>query len=533
MLLISTQFLFAQDSLKTNVFNVEKVLKPMLSESIKIQSNPNPEVPEIKTPVFEYVNIPDTTHKTTPTIYTIKPLSMGTSLLPKLKNNYTKFGYGNLNTPLFEVYLNTVRNKEWQAGVFAKHLSSNPQGYKTFSDNVIEGFAKKFTPTSVIDADVNYFRKNAYLYGFPLGGPSPDDNVRQLFQTFELKGAYSNIVRDSVSMLYKIGAAYYNFSDSHGIGENDFKLYGDFTKNIQGNPLEVKTQLNISDVKNSIGDYQRSYFDLNPRYTLKMDVLYLKLGFNSTFYSDSSSSNLYFFPVAEAGYAIVQKSLTAFGGITGDVKRNTYRSVANENPFVRDLDFKNTVNNFEFYGGFKGQLGAQTSFVIKASWRSISNLLYYAVDSAKYNSQTVKYDTKSVSVANIKGEVSHEFDDKFRLSFTANYYSYSLDIPHPYSLPTFETKINLMYNIGDMFILKADVFTMNQRYALLMGANGTSTDVTLKGLVDLNAGIDFRYTKTVTVFLNVNNITNNMYQRWYTTYPSYGFNLLGGLAVTF
>jgi len=108
-----------------------------------------------------------------------------------------------------------------------------------------------------------------------------------------------------------------------------------------------------------------------------------------------------------------------------------------------------------------------------------------------------------------------------------------LDIPHPYSLPTFETKINLMYNIGDMFILKADVFTMNQRYALLMGANGTSTDVTLKGLVDLNAGIDFRYTKTVTVFLNVNNITNNMYQRWYTTYPSYGFNLLGGLAVTF
>jgi hypothetical protein len=533
MLLISSNFVFAQDSLKTNVFNVDKVLKPILSESMKIQSNPNPEVPEIKTPVFEYANIPDTIHKATSTIYTIKPLSMGTSLLPKLKNNYTKFGYGNLNTPLFEVYLNTVRNKEWQAGIFAKHLSSNPSGYNTFSNNVIEGFAKKFSSTSVLDLDVNYCRKNAYLYGFQPENPSPNSSdIQQLFQTIEAKGSFSNIVKDSVSMLYKIGAGFYNFSDSHGISENDFKVFGDFKKLIDNNPLEVKTQLNITDVKNSTTDYQRVYFDLNPRYTLKMDELYLRLGFNSTFYSDSSNSNLFFFPVAEAGYSLITKSLIGFAGITGDVKRNTYRSIINQNPFVRDLDFKNTVNNFELYGGFKGQLGAQTSFSLQASWKSVQNQLFYAIDSAKYNSQMVYYDTKSISIVNLKGEISHEFADQFRMSLTANYYNYSTTISHPYALPTFETKLNLMYNIGDKFILKADIFTMNQRYALVMGTNG-NTDVTLKGLVDLNAGIDYRYSKTVSVFLNLNNLTNNMYQRWYITYPSYGFNLIGGLAVTF
>ena len=532
MLLLSTNLLQAQDSLKANVFNVDKVLKPMLSESIKIQSNPNPEVPEIKNPVFEYVNIPDTIHRTTPTIYTIRPLSMGTSLLPKLKNNYTKFGFGNIYSPLLEVYLNSVRNKELQAGVFAKHFSSNPGGYNAFSTNTVEGFVKKFSPTGVLEGDVNYYRNNVFLYGFQPEYLAPaKSDVRQLFNTFELKGSYSNIVKDSSSILYKVGFNYYNFSDAYDTSENDFKVYADILKTFQGNPLEVKVQLNITDLKKSSVDYQRVYFDLNPRYTFKFDAFYLKVGFNSTIFSDSVTKKPFFFPVVETGYALIPKSLTAFGGITGDLKRNTYRSIETENPFVRNTAYNNTINNFEIYGGFKGQLGPQTSFVLKASWKTVQNQLFYAVDSSRYNAQSVFFDS-TTSITNLKAELTHEFGDQFRIALTVNYYSYDLKIAHPYSRPTFETKLNAMYNIGDLFILKADIFTMNQRYAKVYGANGSSSDVLLKGLIDLNMGIDFRSSKTITFFLNFNNITNNTYQRWYG-YNSYGWNLIGGMAVTF
>ncbi len=528
LLLISTDLLHAQDSLKTNVFNVDKVLKPMLSESIKIQSNPNPEVPEIKIPLFEYANIPDTIHKTSLTIYTIKPLSMGTSLLPKLKNNYTKIGYGNINSPMMEVYLNTVRDKEIQAGVFAKHFSANPAGYNTFSNNTIEGFVKKFSPVSVIDADVNYTRNNAYLYGFQ---PELNSDARQLFQTFDFKASYSNIIKDSLGLLYKIGFGYYNFFDSHDLNENDFKLFADLSKPIQGNPLDVKIQLDIIDLKKIAVDYQRVYFDFNPRYTLKIDALYLMLGFNSTIFSDSVTKKPFIFPVVEAGYTLIPKSLTAFGGITGDLKRNTYRSIATENLFVRNMGYNNTVNQFEVYGGFKGQLGPQTSFVLRAGWKRVQNQLFYAIDSSKYYSQSVFFDTIT-SITNLKAEITHEFDDKFRMALTVNYYNYNTQIALPYSRPTFETKLNAMYNIGDKFILKADIFTMDKRNTVILGSNGSTTPVTLNGIVDLNMGIDYRYNKTVSVFVNFNNITNNTYQRWYG-YNVYGFNLIGGLAVTF
>ena len=100
----------AQDTLRTNGYDVIKDFKPTLTDIIKIASNPNPEVPEVTAPKLEYT-LPNIIHKAEPTLYTIKPLSMGTALLPKLRSNFFKLGYGNYGSPLLEGYLNTVRNK--------------------------------------------------------------------------------------------------------------------------------------------------------------------------------------------------------------------------------------------------------------------------------------------------------------------------------------------------------------------------------------------------------------------------------------
>src|SRR6478735_5456500 len=121
----------AQDTLRTDVVDVVKAFKPILSESIKIQSNPNPEIPETKKPTITY-DIPEKRMEGNPTLYTIKPLSLGTALLPKLKHNYTKLGYVTYNTPLIETYLMSGRNRKVQGGFFFKHLSSNPEGDRSF-----------------------------------------------------------------------------------------------------------------------------------------------------------------------------------------------------------------------------------------------------------------------------------------------------------------------------------------------------------------------------------------------------------------
>jgi hypothetical protein len=128
-----------QDSLDDGLtVNIKYV--PTLSESIKIPVNPNPEQPQSVKPTFTY-KIPDLNTETTPTIYTIKPISLGNILLPKLRNNYFRFGFGNYATPLVEGYINSMRNKTWNNGFFFKHLSSKgDRDFNNFSNNISNTF---------------------------------------------------------------------------------------------------------------------------------------------------------------------------------------------------------------------------------------------------------------------------------------------------------------------------------------------------------------------------------------------------------
>ncbi len=534
LLLASAMHSFAQDSLRTDVVDVVKAFKPILSESIKIQSNPNPEIPVTQTPKIAY-SIPEKRMDGNPTLYTIKPLSLGTSLLPKLKNNYTRLGYGNYNTPLFETYLMSGRNKNVEAGLFFKHLSSNPDGDRSFSNNTLYAFGKRFLPKGILSSDVYYYRNAVNLYGVKREGTAiSEDDIQNKFQTIDAKVAYQNILKDTSKLSYRMEGNYYRFftSTQADVSEDNFKVYGIFGKRISGNPLDVKMGVEIISLKTPTLDYNRNYVDINPRYRLNMNALYINLGFNSTFFGDTSGTTFHFFPVAEAGYGIIKNSLTAYVGITGNVQRNTFRSIASENPFIRSLSLDNTINKFELYGGFKGIISPQTSFNIHASLANMQNMLFYVSDSTKLYSQSTVYDNGNSSVFNLKTELNHEFADVFLFGFVMNYYKYSLTIDAPFSRPTFTTQWNIGYNMGSKFLWKIQATTMNKRDSRTLLDNNRFEDLTLKGFVDLNLGLDYRYTKNVSLFMNVNNITNNQYQRW-ANLPVYGINVLAGLTVSF
>ena len=137
-------------------------------------------------------------------------------------------------------------------------------------------------------------------------------------------------------------------------------------------------------------------------------------------------------------------------------------------------------------------------------------------------------------VTTLTGEINYQFSEKIRLAATGNIYGYKVSgLSKAPQLPTTDLRINGTYNIGDKFLLKTDIYFMNQRYAYIADpiASPIGKFEKMKSLLDLNLGIDYRYSKTVSLFLNVNNITANRYMRWYN-YRVYGINVHGGLAFT-
>ena len=49
---------------------------------------------------------------------------------------------------------------------------------------------------------------------------------------------------------------------------------------------------------------------------------------------------------------------------------------------------------------------------------------------------------------------------------------------------------------------------------------------------DLNAGAEFRITKNFNLWVQLNNLLNDKYQRW-NQYEVFGFSILGGITYSF
>jgi hypothetical protein len=515
------------DTIKTDIIDVIKPFKAVLSEALKIPSNPNPEVPETTTPELVY-KLPELRHSDVPTLYTIKPLSLGTQLLPKTKNNYTRMGYGNYQMPLFEVYMNTKRNRDYQLGTFIKHLSADGGNMQQFSNNTASIYGKRFIDNGIIDADLLYHRNVVNLYGAKRDDLTQGNMLRNQFDLIDANVSYGNVQKDTSKLTYKVGVNYYNYALNNNFSENNFKLSGNFRKSLDGNPINVYTavQLNQSNILDT--GYNRTFVDINPDYTLNINNRFkILLGFNSTTFVDSAGTKFHFFPKADVSYQIIPRAFTVFGGITGNLQRHTLRSITTENPFMRGIGFENTLNQFETYGGIRGIISPQTSFTVRASYATIKNMLFFGADSVIFSQHTI-YDASAAGLTTITAELNHDFYDHFHFAFNMNYFGYDLSINAPYSRPTFITATNLWYNISSKFLVRGEVYTWNSRSILISNVE----EQNMKGFVDLNLGFEYRYSKTVALFLNINNLANNKYERWFNL-PVYGFNIMGGLGVSF
>lgn len=530
---------FAQKDSLDDGLTVNIKYVPTLSESIKIPVNPNPEQPNRVKPTFTY-KIPDLNTPTTPTIYTIKPISLGNALLPKLSNNYFRFGFGNYATPLAEGYINSVRNKTWNNGFFFKHLSSNgDRDFNNFSNNTLAAHSKRFFDKSILNVAAMYHRNVVYNYGYSLHDSikPKEDTLKNIYNTFDLNLSLENLKNDSFSLAYKFDLNYYFQSNNYDLAEHNFKLAGTLSKTISNMPFSLYTGINsISNISNS-NTLQRTAFMFNPRINLEDEMYYIKAGFNYTYFTDSleSTNPNHFYPVGEAAYHVVPKVFTVLAGINGNYSINTFRSINAENPFVRNFEFKNTNNKFEMYAGLKGHIAKGLNYFLQGSIANLTNMIFYVRDSSSF--QKLIYDNKNITLTSFMADISYQAGEKWRVGLVSKFYSYSMgELQNAYSRPNTEVKLNSTFNIGDKILLRADVFYVGERKGGITnpttGNKDNVTEIKLDPFVDMNFGIDYRYNKNVSVFLNFNNMAAVRYMR-FTNYDVYGFNALGGVTLTF
>jgi hypothetical protein len=156
------------------------------------------------------------------------------------------------------------------------------------------------------------------------------------------------------------------------------------SKLLAGNYLKVVLLADHSVYKPDSGLLNRTFVSLSPSYSLKDKKWFLNLGLGLTYYNDTAEEKMYVFPRVEFNYRI-DSNHTASVGMTGDYRKNSYRSLSEENPFISDeITLKNTINQFELHAGIRGRLSNKLSYFAAYRYSLVQNLHFFVTDSTAF-----------------------------------------------------------------------------------------------------------------------------------------------------
>lgn len=535
------RLIHAQTNLKDIELKAKSEFEPTIKDAVKFS-----DLPEITDTVKKISNINyGIQSKPIFSKYEVMPIDaakMQNEPLSKLYRSLLKLGFGTYTTPYGEFWINSLRTKDLVYGVHLKHLSSSSHlkdvGYSGFSDNEGEVFAKKFYKKHTLNAGLNYKRNVSHFYGFDTTKNDVAKSfIRQRYQLIEPTVKLQSHYTDSSKINHQISLGYYNLTDLYKVAENNIKLNSLLNTYINKERLFVAVDVDYFNHKKSNDTLNNTIIRLNPYFETKGKNWSADIGVNTAIdiFSDTRGTKFYFYPQINAQYDIYEHYVIPYIGLNGGLQKNSVRSLSSENPFITsDLNFVNSNTRYNVFGGLKGNLSSNMSYDTKASYKSVDNMHFFVIDYSDVTTMDNKFKViyDDATVLNVSGQLKYQHKEKLHFIAKGNYYSYKTkNLERAYHRPDYDLTFSTIYNLKSKFIIKGDIFAIGKQFALTEVYKNnvyTTETISLKGIVDVNLGAEYRYSKMLSFFVSFNNIANYRYYRW-EKYPSQRFNLMAGL----
>ncbi|MFC2089428.1 hypothetical protein ACFLT1_01530 [Bacteroidota bacterium] len=518
---------------------VVKPYTPTLSGAEKIQLMPSiDDTVSYERSDLEY-SIFSKRYETDFTVVPIEAAKMIKPPLEKLYKSQLKLGMGNYLTPLAELRINQVRSSKGNFGFLARHHSMNGQirlenDQKVaagFNENQLEFKGKRYTSkrTLTYNAGANY---NTYMhYGVDTlyADSVSKENMLHDFLDAHAGIGFKSARADSVHLEYDGSLNYHFFTHA-------------FNQMEHGAVLDVNAEKPFRNFRLG-GDLGLSYFGhqvtwdplltnqfmikINPYLSKSTSEWMFRAGFNT--YTEIRNGQVlpHFYLQGKFTFNIVKDILVPYFGIDGYEETNNYRKISNENPYiVPGLAVLPTNHKMYVYAGLKGKFTDFLAWNFRGSYSAIDDQYFYATNTNHYfeNQFEVLYD--DYTVINLHGEFNILPISSLQILLKGNYFYYQMTREqYPWYQPAFDVNLRAMYNLGDKILADAALFVIGPRYYPSLVSGGVPGE--LGTTVDLNLGVEYRYTKLLSFWARLDNIIAQPYYMWYN-YPSYRFRFMLG-----
>lgn len=545
--LLSTIFsgnIFSQPEQHREEVRVIRSYNPMIDDAFKININPV---------------ITDTVVPRMPLEYTITPLKLSTDIdvspiraarmrgLPttELFPLLVKGGFGNYTTPYFEVFYNSLRSRIGSYGIHYKHISSNggieDYAYNGYSENRINLSSTLFGRDHIFNFSGAYSRDIVHFFGRPEGfinDTLSKDDIRQRFHQVEVKAGVASNYYFGDKMDHSFNVGYNLINDLYETTEHHAEVDGNISKLVQWFAFSRTQTIGLdlgfdffsSDFasNNNTPAMNAALAKVNPYFEGRVKDMEFRAGIAAEYESDNNGA-LKFFPDINIKIAMKQEKFIITGGLQGGMHRNSFRKLANENPFVvSSPDIRNTTTKIRVFGGINTAIGNRFNFNAKVAAESIENLAMFVKDTSLLfmNRFDMLYDDGSLLM--LKGELSYQAAEKFKVTGALTYIDYNMNNEgYAYHIPAFTSSLELRYNLQDKIITYAGIkYLTGIKVKTYEKGIGVADD--LNPIFDLNIGAEYRYSKQLSGFIRLNNLTASRYYRW-QYYPSQRLNIMLGV----
>ena len=539
-------------------YYIHGIFNPTLSEARKVDVRPEPIDTILPERPVSYELLP-VRFDPPARVDSIAPARLNIqSALPKLYHGFVKAGFGLYTTPIGELYYDQTRSRKNGYGIHLKHFSSNggidDVGPSDYSFNSAEGFYKAFLDDHEVSGTALYDRRRISYYGYPSNDSiqdvldatdAPDDFRKQVYNDIGFAARVRTLHLDSGRLGYTAGMEVHQYSNLTESRETNLRLAGDVHLQQGSETYGLGVLLDNNAYRGQLGadlgDFRQNgtLVGLEPRVSTRGEKYEVRIG-AGIFLDALGKSTFHFFPQAYLSYSLFNDILVPYAGVDGERRRNSFRSLTRENPWLTGAPaLANTSLMYDVYGGLRGSLSSKLEFDVRVSKQRQKGMpLYVRVDNAPFGDQmAVVYDR--VDILDVSGSLHYHVLNELDITGRLDLLTYETqDQPEAWNLPPYRIALGATYDIRDKLVLKAEALFLGQRPALAevvtdsLGAVVETRVQDLDGFLDLYLGAEYRYTKRLSVFLEVSNLSASKYERWFR-YPVQRTLVMGGATYRF
>ena len=560
VILFSTSQLLAQDIGTTEVRVVEG-FKPTISEASRLNEKAAfaDTIKKVRTQEYAVVETDlKSNYKTRP----LKAAKVKADKIPQLYGTKVSVGFGNAWTTKASIVHNSKRSKILSYGIIANHFANKYElSYYTDPDaphlaivvypyqvknskNTMHLYGKKMSASHIFMGNLDYDRRTA-LYRNTNPALLSEENLRNRFAYTKL--SFSAVSKELAADKLKHHTTFF-VSDLNELSENQIHLSTNLSKTIKDLPFALEIELNdYLNYNNSdyTGEDVKSVqsFHFSPSTSLTKYGIDFDLGIEFHYLSDDTPFEI--FPQIRATKELVKDVLLVFGGLRHSEQRHTLKSLSDENPYIHSYGTNQTIlggnvvtqdlkitDTDELYVAMRNVLGKDEVFEGSAAYGTVQNLAHFVgVANGTYN--RFKVDYQNVKQLHVNANYVRKINNIISVKANANYYNWDKEV---YYKPNFTCDISTPINLRNKIKVTPSLSYIGKRKT---NSSFDSEPVFLPVIVEelpsqfhMNLGVYYNYTKNISAYLQLNNLTNSKQDMW-IGYREVGFNGLFGLNYSF